>query len=153
MHKMELKIPAPVLALIIAVIMWWLAKVNSFTLPSSQIKSMLSLLFLIVGFVIDVSAVICFQMARTTVNPFKPHATVSLVNVGIYKYSRNPMYLGLLFVLCAWAIWLGEIVNFVAIPIYVWYVTRFQIKPEERMLTQLFPDAFGIYKSQVRRWL
>jgi protein-S-isoprenylcysteine O-methyltransferase Ste14 len=63
------------------------------------------------------------------------------------------MYLGMLLMLCAWAVWLGNLLNLVALPLFVWYMTMFQIIPEELALAELFPEEFSTFKAEVRRWI
>lgn len=125
----------------------------SIAMVSSEIILPLSMLLLGIGLSIDISAVISFWIAKTTVNPMKPKNTSRLVDVGIYRYSRNPMYLGVLLVLCSWALWLGSAINFTVVLFFIWYITKFQIMPEERVLAELFPEEFESYKSRVRRWI
>lgn len=67
--------------------------------------------------------------------------------------TRNPMYLGVLLVLLSWAIWLGSVLNVVVLFLFVWYITTFQIIPEEKALEKTFPETFNTYKSRVRRWI
>ncbi len=72
---------------------------------------------------------------------------------GIYSITRNPMYLGLLFVLTAWSIFLANPLPFLMLPVFMLYINRFQIAPEERALTALFGSDFAAYQSRVRRWI
>jgi protein-S-isoprenylcysteine O-methyltransferase Ste14 len=97
--------------------------------------------------------VVAFRRAGTTVNPMKPESSSSLVVSGIYAFTRNPMYLGFLFALLAWAIYLSHPAAFLVLPLFVWYMNRFQIEPEERALASLFGEAFTTYAARVRRWL
>jgi protein-S-isoprenylcysteine O-methyltransferase Ste14 len=94
-----------------------------------------------------------FHRARTTVNPFKPTETSTIVTAGIYRVSRNPMYLGLLFLLAGWAIMLSNVAAVAMLPAFVAYMTRIQIQPEERALQAKFGSEFTDYKGSVRRWL
>lgn len=96
---------------------------------------------------------IAFGRAKTTINPLRPANASSLVTSGIYRFTRNPMYLGLLFVLVAWALYLSSALAFVGPYLFVLYIRRFQIAPEERVLAAKFGDAYSDYTSQVRRWL
>lgn len=150
---MELKIPPPLLALILAVSMWAIARGNNFELIDTALKNSLTLIVFLIGLTIDILAIISFRTASTTVNPMRPKNTTQLVVVGIYKFSRNPMYLGLTLLLSAWAIWLGSPHNLILLVFLVWYLTQFQIKPEEKILEELFPEEFSAYKSRVRRWI
>jgi protein-S-isoprenylcysteine O-methyltransferase Ste14 len=104
------------------------------------------------GFVTGISGVVIFRQAKTTVNPMKPHAS-SLVTWGVYAISRNPMYLGGLIMLLGWAIFLSNALAFLFLPIYILYINRFQIAPEERALTLLFGETYVAYQMRARRWL
>jgi protein-S-isoprenylcysteine O-methyltransferase Ste14 len=99
------------------------------------------------------AGVISFRQAKTTLNPTIPGSASSLVVSGVYRLTRNPMYLGLLLVLLGWGVFLSNALALVLIPAFVVYMNRFQISPEERALTSLFPQVFFAYKAKVRRWL
>jgi protein-S-isoprenylcysteine O-methyltransferase Ste14 len=86
-------------------------------------------------------------------NPIKASAASSLVTSGVYRYTRNPMYLGLSVTLMAWAVFLSNLLALVAVPLFVLYISRFQISPEERVLSSLFGAEYAAYKEKVRRWL
>ncbi len=152
-YRMELKIPPPLLALMFAVLMWGISKIDSLASVESEVTIPLSLVVLIVGLVINISAVVSFRAANTTVNPMKPRSATQLVNTGVYRLSRNPMYLGALLILSSWTIWLGNPVNLAALVFFIWTITRFQIVPEERALKELFPSEFELYQAKVRRWI
>ena len=83
----------------------------------------------------------------------KPETASSIVTVGIYRFTRNPMYLGLAFALAGWAIYLANLAALLIVPIFVAYMTQFQIKPEERALLAKFGADFAAYMAAVRRWL
>ena len=86
-------------------------------------------------------------------NPFKPSATSALVSDGVYRFTRNPMYVGLLITLLGWAAFLSQPAALVFVPLFVLYITQFQIKPEERILSSMFGTEYAEYKAKVRRWL
>lgn len=94
-----------------------------------------------------------FKKAQTTPNPQALEEVSSLVTSGVYQYSRNPMYVGLVLVLFSWALYLSHFLAFVLLPLFILYMTRFQIQPEERMLAQKFGKAYQTYKAKVRRWV
>jgi protein-S-isoprenylcysteine O-methyltransferase Ste14 len=96
---------------------------------------------------------ISFRRARTTVEPTRPDTTSSLITTGIYGITRNPIYVGMALMLLGWAIFLLNIASFVMIAVFVAYIWRFQITPEERALSILFKNEYTAYKSKVRRWL
>ena len=153
MHVLELKIPPPAVALLIAAIMWlgtWLVPALTFRLPG---RSMLAFAAALSGAVISAVGVVAFRRAGTTVNPMKPDSSSSLVRSGIYSRTRNPMYLGLLLILLGWAIYLSNAMAFLLLPSFMWYINRFQIEPEEKALASRFGEQFDSYASRVPRWL
>ena len=99
------------------------------------------------------AGIVAFRKAMTTVNPMKPGAASALVTSGAYRFSRNPMYVGLLFALSGWAIYLSHVVVFLLLPAFVAYMDRYQISPEERALSSKFGEDFAAYKRSVRKWL
>ena len=96
---------------------------------------------------------IAFRRAGTTVNPLHPENASALVVRGIYRLTRNPMYLGMLILLVGWAVLLANFIPWIFLPGFVLYMNRFQIGPEERMLASMFGNDFTLYRSRVRRWL
>jgi protein-S-isoprenylcysteine O-methyltransferase Ste14 len=106
-----------------------------------------------IGVAIAVGGVMSFRRAKTTVNPLKPETSAALVSSGVYSFTRNPMYLGMLLALFAWAAYLSSIWSLVGPILFALFITRFQIVPEERVLDRLFGAAFAEYKKRVRRWL
>lgn len=107
----------------------------------------------VAGIVIVGFGVAPFRRAKTTVNPRQPQNASALVTSGIYRATRNPMYLGLLLVLIAWGVMLAHGLALIVLPGFVLYMNRFQIAPEEAVLTGLFGTAFTEYTGKVRRWL
>jgi protein-S-isoprenylcysteine O-methyltransferase Ste14 len=105
------------------------------------------------GFMVDLAGLASFRLARTTTNPLTPDATTALVVIGIYRYTRNPMYVGLLLVLVGWAVYLSNALCWAGILLAVMYLSRFQIIPEERVLAAKFGPAYTDYRANVRRWL
>lgn len=151
--KLETKIPPPVYGIAIAFLIWWLAKeIPSFTLIPVSI-SKLGIALIIAGVLIDISALVQFIKQRTTPNPLSPQNANAIVISGLYKFSRNPMYLGLLLSLTGWAIVQANLFGFVCLPIFIWLINTMQIKPEERILREKFGDSYQQYLSKVRRWI
>jgi protein-S-isoprenylcysteine O-methyltransferase Ste14 len=151
--KLELKLPPIALVVFTSALMWLVARY----LPSLVFffpgRVPVALGFIIAGLIVSVLGVVQFRRAGTTVNPVTPHSASSLVVSGIYRFTRNPMYLGFLLILVGWGIFLANALSFLLLPIFVAYLTRFQIKPEEQALSRAFGAAFTDYKSKVRRWL
>ena len=152
MHSLESKVPPPAVVLVMAVFM----RLISLAAPSLHFDlaahNWLAVVLISAGFVTGVSGVVTFRKAKTTTNPMKPHAS-SLVTWGVYAISRNPMYLGGLIMLAGWAIFLLNGPAFLFLPMYVLYIDRFQIAPEERALTSLFGETYMAYQARTRRWL
>ena len=105
------------------------------------------------GLAFDVLGIMAFRASRTTVNPLKPERASALVTGGVYRVTRNPMYVGMVFLLLAWAVYLSAVLPFAGIVVFILYITRFQIQPEERVLERLFGDEYATYATRVRRWL
>lgn len=106
-----------------------------------------------IGLSIDVMAIVSFRKAKTTINPLSPGKTSKLVVSGVYRFTRNPMYLGMLIILIGCAIWFGSVLNVIVLAAFVAYITIFQIKPEEARLEELFGDELRAYMNKVRRWV
>jgi protein-S-isoprenylcysteine O-methyltransferase Ste14 len=152
MSSLELKIPPPLVALLMAVAMWSVDRLApSSSAPPFRIAVALVLALVAVSF--SVSGVLAFGKAKTTKNPMKPQEASSLVVAGVYRITRNPMYLGLFFLLLAWAAFLWSPWLLFGPLAFAAYISRFQIIPEERVLATLFGDQYSRYKTQVRRWL
>ena len=153
MNTLELKIPPPLVALIVAILMWLSTLlVAPFVLPMS-VRIIVAAAFAIAGVGLAVTGIRAFSRAKTTHNPTTPDAASSLVIGGIYRYTRNPMYLGLLMVLLGWALFLANGVALLFAPAFVLYINRLQIAPEERSLLSLFAQDYASYRNRVRRWI
>ena len=157
MSFLELKIPPLLLMLLLALGMWLLAPLTAplstkLALPALY-STVLALCLAVTGIAVALAGVLAFRRAKTTVDPRVPQQSSSLVIVGIYRYSRNPMYLGFLLLLAAFACYLQSILALALLPLFVLYLNQFQIKPEERFLGQKFGQDFQVYMKQVRRWL
>jgi protein-S-isoprenylcysteine O-methyltransferase Ste14 len=153
MKALENKIPPPLVAVVFAVLMWCLAMLT----PKVQIDFALtvvvaSLLF-VLGVFFAISGVLSFRNARTTIDPLKPHTASTLVNTGIYRLTRNPMYVGLAFALGGWGFYLASPASLIGLVGYILYIHGLQIRPEERALLELFGDEYREYQAKVRCWL
>jgi len=112
----------------------------------------LILALLVFSGIVAVLALFQFFGNKTTIDPRNPSKANKLVESGIYRYSRNPMYLALLLMLLAWGIWLGNAFNTLLAASFVAYMNRFQIVPEEDALLALFGKDYRQYCIKVRRW-
>jgi len=153
MSALELKVPPPVLALCLALLMWFTSLLVPSVVVPFGVRVGIALALVAIGQSISISGIVSFRRAKTTINPVKPSAASSLVTSGVYRVTRNPMYLGLLVTLVAWAVFLSNLVALLAAPLFVLYINRFQINPEERVLSSLFGAEYAVYKEKVRRWL
>ena len=132
-------------------LMWLLAfPALDFALPG---RGVVASLFVAVSLAIGVDALLGFRRARTTVNPLSPEKASALVVNGSYRWTRNPMYLAMLLLLIAWACLMSNWAALAILPLFVIYLNRFQIEPEERALRARFGDEFDNYCRKVRRWL
>jgi protein-S-isoprenylcysteine O-methyltransferase Ste14 len=153
MNALELKIPPMVAGTMICAAMWGLSLITPFIQLPTSVRVYMAITIASFGGVLGMAGGIQFRQVKTTVNPIKPQTTSALVTEGIYKFTRNPMYLGFLFVIVAWAVFLSSPWALLGPCVYVLYLTRFQIIPEERVLANLFGAEYSAYKSRVRRWL
>ena len=152
-HNLELKIP-PLGLVIVAGFFIWLGAAYFPTLNYRfPFQSLVAWVIGLSGALACALGIIQFNRAKTTVNPTKPESASSLVRTGIYRRTRNPMYLGFLLILVGWAIAMANVVALVVPPAFVIYMNRFQIKPEERALTLIFGEDFKAYCVEARRWI
>lgn len=152
-NSLELRIPPVAVLLMFAVAMWAIAQVVPSLNVTRAARLWVAIPLGLAGLLIVLAGVIEFRRARTTVHPQKPDASSSVVRSGIYRHSRNPMYLGMLLVLLAWGGWLANIAALALAVLVVPYLNRFQIQPEERALARNFGAAYAAYAREVRRWL
>ncbi|MET4000897.1 isoprenylcysteine carboxylmethyltransferase family protein [Marinobacterium sp. MBR-109] len=151
-HPLELLIPPPVVMLAAAGLGWlsiWLwpgGRLFQLPLPWVLVPVVLA------GVIGTLAVLHCFR-ARTTVHPHCPEKTRCLVAYGVFRLSRNPMYLSLLLLLTAWMLQLGHLLSPLWLAGFVAYITRFQIRPEERVLKELFGDEYEAYCRATRRWI
>ena len=153
MSSLELKVPPVVQVLVVGAAMYGVSKALpalDFSLTGS---SLLASGLIVIGLGAGVMGVLEFKKAQTTVNPHALNKASSLVTSGIYQYTRNPMYLGLSLGLFGWALYLSNASAFILLPVFIIYISRFQIQPEERFMRQKFGDEYRAYMIKVRRWL
>lgn len=153
MKSLELKIPPPAVAALIVAAMWGISLITPLLDVPLFTRVSAAIVLALTGGGFSLAGVISFRRAKTTVNPMKPETATSLVSSGIYSVTRNPMYVGLLLVLLAWAIYLSSAWALLGPVGFVLYISRFQIAPEERVLSTLFGSEYTAYQSKVRRWL
>ncbi len=150
---LKLKIPPVLVFLIFAGLGWLINTYLSNNWLLSGANTWIAFSILGIAGIIGILGVIEFARKSTTVNPHKPQNTNKLVTSGIYRISRNPMYLALVLALLSMVFYWGNVYLLFPIPLFIWYMNRFQIQPEEEMMTQKFGEEFMEYKKEVRRWI
>jgi len=153
LDKLELKVPPVALWLAVALLMKLSAGLAPRFASAWLRQPQLGVALLLAGVGVAISGVVAFQRAHTTVDPRHPQKMSALVTSGIYRATRNPMYLGMLLALVGWAFWLGQLPPFLLLPFFVVFLNRFQIAPEERALARMFGPQFSAYRARVRRWI
>lgn len=150
---MELKVPPVVLGVVLMAAMWLAARLVPSLAFSFPYQWLVIIALVAAGALISLAGVFEFRRARTTVDPTRPEKSSALVASGIYRYSRNPMYVGFLLTLAAWACYVSNFLALAGLPAFIAYMNRFQIAPEERALRARFGGAYAEYERSVRRWL
>jgi len=153
MRFLETRIPPPLVVLATGALGWGFMTLTPGLSVSFPGQAALGLLAAALGVAIAAAGIVSFAKARTTVSPVNPGRATALVRSGIYRWTRNPMYLGMALLLLGWTIVLGHPGGLAAIIVFVAYIEVFQIRPEERALTELFGDAYVGYCKRVRRWI
>lgn len=153
MPDLELKIPPVLQVILFALAMWVLAKALPAADLSIPIRSELFALLVFSGFALAFAGLLEFRKANTTIDPRFPRESARLVVDGVYRISRNPMYLGMALALIGYGIYLANGAVFLMIPVFVLYMSRFQIVPEERAMLEKFGRQYQAYTARVRRWI
>lgn len=152
MQFLETRIIPPAVMAIFAVLMWGIAQVTP-AFNIGPLGNIISKIFLIAGFAILFIAAFYFFKAKTTLNPINPSSSSALVTTGLYKFSRNPIYVADVLFLLSWGFYMSNIFSLLIILGFMPYLNRFQIVPEERALEELFGADYAAYKRNVRRWI
>ncbi len=153
LSALQLKIPPLIYMLTFAGLMWLTQHYLPIGLVFTPPWHLVGLGLMGLALIIDLWALGLFLRAHTTINPLRPLHTCALVTTGLYRYTRNPMYLGLVILLSGWGIYLGSLGPFCWLPVFIWILTIQQILPEEKMLAEKFGDAYRAYQTRVPRWI
>ena len=146
-----LKIPPPVIVLILVVSNFLSSKkIDIINIPN---QTLVSIIILLIGVFILIVPVSKFIKSQTTVNPIKFKKVNKLITSGIYKYSRNPMYLGFLMIVISTSIYYLNIFSIITQIFFYFWINRFQIKREEIFLNKKFGQKYITYKSKTRKWI
>ena len=153
MDALELKIPPPLLWSICALLAWLTAQAFPGFAAPVRAWRWLAVLPVLAALMLGFPALQAFIRARTTFHPHRPSRSSSLVTGGVFRFSRNPMYLALALMLLAWIVLLGNVAGLLWLAAFIAYITRFQIVPEERALAAKFGQEYAQYCARVRRWI
>ena len=153
MHALDHKIPPPVILILCGALAWLLAHFTPGFGVDVPARLPMAAVLVLVGLALDFSGLLSFRKAKTTFNPLTPSRSKVIVQTGLYRFTRNPMYLGMVFELLGLCVFLANPLALVAIAVFVAYITRFQIIPEERLLLEKFGAPYALYTRTVRRWL
>ena len=153
MGSLQLKVPPPLVVVAAAALMAGLA----YAFPGAAIdmpaRAVLAVVLAGIGGLCIGAGITEFRRHETTIDPREPQRSSSLVDTGIYRFTRNPMYLGFLVILTGWAVYLGNLLPFIVLSLYVLYLGKYQIEPEERFLAAKFGEHYDAYRRKVRRWI
>lgn len=153
MSRLELKVPPVAVFLVCGAGMWFVVALSPALSIDIPVRTVFAVVTAIVGAAFGVVGVWAFRAASTTVDPRYPEKSSTVVRTGIYQWSRNPMYFGLLLILAGWALFLAHALALAGLPVFVLYMNRFQIQPEERAMLAGFGDDYRDYLHSVRRWI
>jgi protein-S-isoprenylcysteine O-methyltransferase Ste14 len=152
MNSLETRMPPPIVTAA-AIAGVWFADRYDFGRVAWQTPQWLVGVLIGFALLLMLLAVIEMFRRRTTVNPLTPDRSSALVTNGVFKLSRNPIYLGDALLIVAAGLFFSNLVFIPVLALFVIYINRFQINPEERALQKKFGQAFSIYLEQTRRWL
>jgi protein-S-isoprenylcysteine O-methyltransferase Ste14 len=153
MNALENKVPPPIVAFLIGAVMWGVARLSPLPEDESPVRLAISCGLACLGILVVVLGMLAFRRAKTTINPVNIKAASSIVTSGVYRYTRNPMYVGLTLALVGWAVHIAVSFVLVGPVVFILFINRFQIIPEERVLTSKFGEEYTKYRERVRRWL
>lgn len=150
---LESRIPPPIVLLITILLIWFISNFDNTLEITKGWRWGSAIVFTLIGLILDVSSVLLFFKSKTTVNPLKPNSSKQLVIKGFFNYSRNPMYLGMVFIALAAVCFFASPFSLIAILGFIWFIAKYQIIPEERAMRANFGTAYDNYRQRVRRWL
>ena len=156
MRRLENLIPPPAALLLTLVAMFIISrfdKARVFIADEFLLNLVIATALVIAGIALAVLALKEFRRAQTTINPLKPETASNFVKSGVFRFTRNPMYLGMLLIALSSIAFYGSAWCLIAVAAFVAFITRFQIIPEERAMTSLFGKEYDAYKANTRRWI
>jgi protein-S-isoprenylcysteine O-methyltransferase Ste14 len=152
-HGLETRVPPPIVALAVAVAMWAVDRIVGRASAAAGARTVVSGGLVALAALVGWIGIRAFARTRTPFDPHRPEKATALVTGGIFRWSRNPMYLSMVLALLGWAAWLGQPWLVLGPVAFVLYITRFQIRPEERALAEKFGAEYESYRRRTRRWI
>lgn len=153
MRRLRTLVPPPLVMLICAIAIWGLRRISPEMGVFIPGRRAIYWTLLAVGLLVAVAGVWEFRRARTTVNPMRPANASALVTSGIYRFTRNPMYVGDVLILLAVVVFFSHPYGLAGVALFIAWMGLLQIPAEERALRERFGAAYDQYCSRVRRWL
>ncbi len=153
MTLLDNRLPPPVLLVVVGALMGAIAQLTSALDTTPLVHYGTTFVLAMLGFAVNAAGFRTIRRAGSTIDPTRPSATSALVVEGPFRATRNPMYVGFVLMLLAWAAFLRSPWALTGPVFFVVYLTRFQIEPEERALRAKFGNSFEDYAARVRRWL
>ena len=156
MSRLENSIPPPAVLLFTMMVMFIISRFDTTRILRADqfaLNAVLATILVIAGIVVPVLGIRQFRRTQTTINPLKPNTASNLVTSGIFRLTRNPMYLGMVLLALSSAIYYGSAWCLIPVVAFIAFITRFQILPEERAMGSLFSTEFDAYKANTRRWI
>ena len=117
MPNLELKIPPPLVAILVGSAMWGVSLMAPGIEAPAVLRMAVVVALVLIGAGFELSGILAFRRAKTTVNPLRPDTSSRLVSSGVYRLTRNPMYVGLVFMLLAWATYLACVWAVLGLPV------------------------------------
>jgi protein-S-isoprenylcysteine O-methyltransferase Ste14 len=153
LRRLENRIPPPLVCLLIGAAMWASTRAATTWEVVDAVRAGIAGTILVFGLAVAGLGLAAFRKAGTTIDPVSIDSASVLVTGGIYRFTRNPMYVGFTALLTAWAVYLAVPAAAIGPVTFALFTTRLQIIPEERAMRSRFGPAYDEYRSRVRRWL
>jgi protein-S-isoprenylcysteine O-methyltransferase Ste14 len=152
-HPLENRFPPPIVCLLAGLAMGALAWATPAIAVDPFLRIGIAVPVALVGLFVGASGFLAFGRAKTTIDPVHIDRASTLVTGGIFRFTRNPMYVGFTLLLLGWAVYLAAPWAFLGPVAFVLFTTRYQILPEERIMLSKFGAAYADYQTRVRRWI
>ena len=150
---MRILVPPPVVLFVAGLLMWGVARLDDAAPRGIPLQGAVIGVLVAAALALMLAAAVAFARARTSINPMRPGQATTLLTTGVFRISRNPIYLADALLLAAFGVWLGSPWNVLVLAAFLLYIDLLQIRAEEAALLERFGDAYRAYCDRVRRWL